>query len=350
MPALITITMIWDSNITKVKPADPSGVGVAFTTSGETNPLSVGRAYTATVTLNTGYILDTVTSNNTNIVISDITENTFIFTHTGHTSTSATINITSKSNVSKVSIDLTTLTGWDNVSSGEHQISVMAKASGYLDSAKSTAISFTKASATTGETWVLNSTIAAPSNSIDENINFLCVDTSQNFIRILVESEGKGVHLEYFAQGDSSTSGTGVLTGGTEVATKYRTLTFETAPAGTLLTWLQANGTKQGGTTTAHKLTWSDSTMLVTVNGNAATSPYTLANGDTIVLKRTSGWQSINVITDTGSVDTDSTQSPLAVSNSDIKLQNGNVDMSPSMKFGFTINYEENANSGGNIQ
>lgn len=102
----------------------------------------------------------------------------------------------------------------------------------------------------TGETWVLNSTIAAPSNSIDENINFLCVDTSQNFIRILVESEGKGVHLEYFAQGDSSTSGTGVLTGGTEVATKYRTLTFETAPTGALLTWLQANGTKQGGTNT----------------------------------------------------------------------------------------------------
>lgn len=96
-----------------------------------------------------------------------------------------------------------------------------------------------------GETWVLNSTIAAPSNSIDENINFLCVDTSQNFIRILVESEGKGVHLEYFAQGDSSTSGTTVSTGGTKVATKYRTLTFETAPTGDVLTWLQTNGVKQ---------------------------------------------------------------------------------------------------------
>ena len=96
-----------------------------------------------------------------------------------------------------------------------------------------------------GETWLLNSTIAAPSNSIDENINFLCVDTSQNFIRILVESEGKGVHLEYFAQGDSSTLGTSVSSGGTEVATKYRTLTFETAPTGDLLTWLQANGVKQ---------------------------------------------------------------------------------------------------------
>lgn len=95
------------------------------------------------------------------------------------------------------------------------------------------------------ETWVLNETISAPSNIIDENINFLCVATSQNFIRILIESEGKGVHLEYFAQGDSSTSGTSVLIGGTAVATEYRTLAFSTAPTGTLLTWLQANGTKQ---------------------------------------------------------------------------------------------------------
>lgn len=123
--------------------------------------------------------------------------------------------------------------------------------------------------------------------------------------------------------------------------TAYKTITFDTAPTGALLTWLQANGTKQGGGTTAHKLTWSDSTMVVTVNGNAATSPYTLANGDTIVLKRTSGYQSYNIITDTGTFDTDVTQSPLAVSNSDIKLQNGDIDMSPSVHRGFTINYTE---------
>lgn len=28
---------------------------------------------------------------------------------------------------------------------------------------------------------------------------------------------------------------------------KYRTITFSTPPTGNLLTWLQANGTKQGG-------------------------------------------------------------------------------------------------------
>lgn len=572
MPTLITITMIWDSNITKVKPADPSGVGVAFTTSGETNPLSVGRAYTATVTLNTGYILDTVTSNNTNIVISDITENTFIFTHTDHTSTSATINITSKSNISKVSIDLTTLTGWDNVSSGEHTIQVIAKATGYRDSTKSTAVSFTKASAkvlleagtyiikpepyfnlttdetvsgkmytltandtygeqtsfdsislvkkepgglgsisilnstdftiiscggsewkylntdgeeftlsentqttlkirtivfetdqyvsqefynwvttqgnftkdgeqekyrlivavpsieasingtkiteypyilkdndiilfenkadtssttrgiqifyiennvqtsirthngvssgtisnsdvtvsndnqnsttiydftltfkqqeSTGETWVLNSTIAAPSNSIDENINFLCVDTSQNFIRILVESEGKGVHLEYFAQGDSSTSGTGVLTGGTEVATKYRTLTFETAPAGTLLTWLQANGTKQGGTTTAHTLTITDQysyATAITVNGNAVTSPYTLQNGDVIKVP-TLAKTTIN-----GTSYSTFDESTLNISGEDITVSRSGAEKTTEPVPYITINYTESS-------
>lgn len=98
----------------------------------------------------------------------------------------------------------------------------------------------------TGETWVLNSTITAPSSSIDKNINFLCVGTSQNFIRILIKNEGRGVHLEYFAQGDGSTAGTVVSTGGTAVATEYRTLTFDSPVTDTaLLTWLQANGTKQ---------------------------------------------------------------------------------------------------------
>ena len=182
-----------------------------------------------------------------------------------------------------------------------------------------------------------SSGMVAPSNTIDETINFTnLIGTA--FTRITIESEGKGVGISYY----NGSNRTYVTTGEDGVTGDNATLTFETAPTGDLLTWLQANGTKQGGgTTTVHKLTWSDSTMLITVNGNSATSPYTLANGDTIVLKRTSGYQSISIITDTGAFDTDSTSSPLAVSNSDIKLQNGNVDMSPSMKFGFTINYTE---------
>lgn len=53
-----------------------------------------------------------------------------------------------KQEATKVSIDLTTLSGWGNVSSGEHSIQVVAKADNYRDSEKSTAVTFTKASTT----------------------------------------------------------------------------------------------------------------------------------------------------------------------------------------------------------
>ena len=46
---------------------------------------------------------------------------------------------------SQVSIDLTTLSGWGNVANGQHSIQIVAKADGYKDSEKSTAVSFTKA-------------------------------------------------------------------------------------------------------------------------------------------------------------------------------------------------------------
>ena len=48
---------------------------------------------------------------------------------------------------SQVSIDLTTLSGWGNVADGQHSIQVVAKADGYKDSEKSTAVSFTKGTA-----------------------------------------------------------------------------------------------------------------------------------------------------------------------------------------------------------
>ena len=50
---------------------------------------------------------------------------------------------------SQVSIDLTTLSGWGNVADGQHSIQVVAKADGYKDSEKSTAVSFTKGSSFT---------------------------------------------------------------------------------------------------------------------------------------------------------------------------------------------------------
>lgn len=567
MPAIMDTTINWDSNITKVSCYDDATSPIDYTSSGEMKTLLANRTYTATVTLNSGYILDSVTSNEDGVTISNITDTTFAFQ--GITGTGPTITITSKSSVSKVSIDLTTLSGWDNVTSGEHQISVVAKATGYLDSEKSTAVSFTKASnkvllekgtyiikpepyfnlatnetisgkmytLTANDTYgeqtsfdsislikkepgglgsilILNSTDSTYVSCAGSEWKYLNTDgeeftlsentqttlkirtivfetdqyvsqefynwvtTQGNFTKegeqekyrltlavpsieatinstkiteypyilkdndiILLEnkedasSTTRGIQVFYIennvqtsirthngvSSGTISNSDVSVSNDNQESTTIYdftltfkqsestgetwvlndnlntatalekteinftsnntqytalqykrgtlsyytvdgslidianplpdpegtswvypacKTITFETAPTGDLLTWLQANGTKQGGTT-AHKLTWSDSTMTVTVNGNAVTSPHTLANGDEISLKRTSGYQSYNIITNTGSFDTDTTSSPLAVNNSDIELQNGDVEQSPSMVRGFTINYTE---------
>lgn len=46
---------------------------------------------------------------------------------------------------SKLSVDLTTLSGWSNLSSGSHTIKIVAKGTGYRDSEKSAGVSVTKA-------------------------------------------------------------------------------------------------------------------------------------------------------------------------------------------------------------
>lgn len=46
---------------------------------------------------------------------------------------------------SQISVDLTTLSGWSDVSDGTHTLKVKAKATGYRDSALSTGVSFEKA-------------------------------------------------------------------------------------------------------------------------------------------------------------------------------------------------------------
>ena len=86
------------------------------------------------------------------------------------------------------------------------------------------------------ETWVLNSTITG-------NGNFTADFTSngESFYSIAVSSSitsyGKkmGGNLIVYAKGSGWNN------------EAYRTIVFDTSPSGDLLTWLQANGTKQGG-------------------------------------------------------------------------------------------------------
>lgn len=131
------ITINYDSNVTSV-----DNDGTVFTTSGETKYVfSEGTTYTFTVGMTQGYELDSVTSDYGDI--SNVNGNSFQFIQYG--ANGVNITITSKKSTSQVSIDLTTLSGWGNVTSGSHNIQVVAKADGYRDSEKSTAVNFTKA-------------------------------------------------------------------------------------------------------------------------------------------------------------------------------------------------------------
>lgn len=141
-PAIAFITINFDSHISKVTYS-----GVEWTASGQSQQTAIvdGSTGVFTVTLDSGYVLDTVTlgSDFDNTTLSAKTDTSFslLFGNTG----GGTITITSKKATSQVSIDLTSLSGWGNVANGQHVIQVVAKADNYKDSEKSTAVSFTKA-------------------------------------------------------------------------------------------------------------------------------------------------------------------------------------------------------------
>ena len=71
---------------------------------------------------------------------------TFETAPTGDLLTWLQANGTKQSN--KLSVDLTTLSGWSNLAPGNHTIKIVAKAVGYRDSEPSAAVSVTKAAAT----------------------------------------------------------------------------------------------------------------------------------------------------------------------------------------------------------
>lgn len=89
-----------------------------------------------------------------------------------------------------------------------------------------------------GGTWLLNQGIAATYYKLTTEINF--VSNGQNFSKFIIDWDDiKGTN---FIQYDTTI----VLDIGHRwVNENYRTVTFETKPTGELLTWLQANGTKQ---------------------------------------------------------------------------------------------------------
>lgn len=89
-----------------------------------------------------------------------------------------------------------------------------------------------------GETWVLNSSLVFGSKSWSYNINFTSNGNSYSNFSYNFIDPFEGAYLVY-----GTTNVYGTNTSWTTEA--YRTVTFATPPTGDLLTWLQANGTKQ---------------------------------------------------------------------------------------------------------
>ena len=150
-PAMYNLTINFDSNVEQVV-VNTQGGTITCTESGSmydnmtyyfnstTNPP------TFTVTFKSGYVLNTVNveDNDMGGSVTITSDNTF----TGSNicvEGDATINITSKQQASKQTIDVSTLSGWEALASGDHSITVKTKASGYVDSAVSNAVTVSKA-------------------------------------------------------------------------------------------------------------------------------------------------------------------------------------------------------------
>lgn len=145
------------------------------------------------------------------------------------------------------SYDLSTSSKWSALSDGEHTVQIVAKGTGYRDSAKSTSVTVTKGGST-GETWILNLSIHPGSQSYNfAGISF--TSNNQKFDRLYYNRVyyDSGT-LSYFLNETekeiySFNDGSDIWLDGEA----YRIITFETAPTGDLLAWLQENGMKQDG-------------------------------------------------------------------------------------------------------
>lgn len=94
----------------------------------------------------------------------------------------------------------------------------------------------TRAASTTGETWLLNETVTLQAQTF--TIEFS--SSGQNF------NSFKCTTVNIYYDSTAVYDGKRIPGGGSHwINEAYRTVTFETAPTGDLLTWLQANGTKQ---------------------------------------------------------------------------------------------------------
>nr|DAD77504.1 MAG TPA: hypothetical protein [Podoviridae sp. ctaNW81] len=84
---------------------------------------------------------------------------------------------------SKLSVDLTTLSGWANLSSGSHTIKIVAKGTGYRDSEKSAGVEVTKASS--------GYTVTITYGGLQPNVCFYSLDNGVTWVDGYVAGQSK---------------------------------------------------------------------------------------------------------------------------------------------------------------
>ena len=310
-----TVTIIFDDNIVSVTHDDLTW------TSGEEKRLdSLGKEGVFNVALRDGYILDTVLLDNTiDVSLVSKTDSSFVIDVTGEVT--VTITLTSKKNTPGVRF---------------------LKHNGLLVNRSGKIVSNKKVPS--GETWVLNEEPHFspfinndPSGKTHVEFEVNCSVNSVSYSFIEFQSELVPMHTDAVSiiVKNTLTDRNNIYYSGSWVDETYRTIIFNTAPTGDLLTWLQANGTKNE-VRTKHTLAIVDQYTYdeaIIVNGNKITSPYTLQNGDIIKVPTTTKMTINGTSYNTGN------ESVLNISNKDIVITRNGPEKEYETVPYITINY-----------
>lgn len=219
---IVATTINWDSHITKVV----LGTIWEWTQSGQTDSQSGYVANDFVVTLPDDYVIDTVTATN-GFTISNITDTTFHLNDGntgGDLKTEVTITITSKQSTPQPTLTFKHFYDAGTVGSGTYKFR-----------------HYSQQEPSSGETWVLNNNNLSGTLAMT-NIAF--TSNSEDFTSIKAINYGPGGYGVFYNDKNAYHRSESAEYWSNDA---YRTITFATSPTGDLLTWLQANGTKQGG-------------------------------------------------------------------------------------------------------
>lgn len=192
----------FDSGIEKVLYGnDSANLTKEITTSGDNGSTSTVPVYMKPIFKN-GYEINTYSESAGSAITRD--GDIYITNPTN----GGSITFTSKLSAPRKSVDLTTLPGWANLSAGEHNITIVAKANGFKDSAPSASVKVTKAAAMKTlkagtYKWVDNPQFNASVNYIEQPLNFTVSASTAAKITYDIENHV----IQYFDSADEFVGG-----------------------------------------------------------------------------------------------------------------------------------------------